>query len=652
MGTKTCACGCGSALPADADPRQKYVDEKHRRRMEARRYRAKKRDKAKPRRYDAKPLTDQSRVYKDADESKDGRGSARRGPKYEAFLQTPWPALLQAGEVSQDEVCTELGESQANISRWMKAYREDQAKAVAQEKWSRDTTVEQALEDFAAFCRRYWPDDQVTEFHMEWADLISEAIDTGGRVMLLAPQRHGKSHLLRKYCTWRIAQDPDIRILWVSQSQDLAEKAVGYVLDILTGHEQLIQEVLGPGQEFRPPTRQNMSWTSSQFTVGCRTKVQASPTMVALGKGGSILSRDADVIICDDLQEHKHIRSPGQRETDNEWFFTDLMSRKLPHTGLAFIGSRQHLQDVQSEVMKKPEQWTIKVYPVHDPACAVAEDDHEAHRECMLWPEQYPHWYMEEQRAQQGEAYFQRNMMNNPKSDATVLVSAKDIDRCKDETRRAGELPKGVTRLVAGIDPADAKPVAAVLWGHEPDWGDRGRRHIIDIMEADAGLRGGRQVVREWKQKYGCDLFVIESNMAQSWLEDAELRDFCAANGVILKPQYTSASTKWSASTGVVAMFGRMRTDPPSITIPWGDRETVKKMERLVKTYLMFDPDYANNKHADDDLPMASWFPQLTMDGWITQFTQSAVVDYRQTPYVPGRTAYIPMSSPYSREVA
>lgn len=628
------AAGCDKPLPKG---KRRYCGSTCQNRMAKRRARAKARAERGGWQHD--PRIQPAEVHKPANgtavtkaNSQDGRGSARRGQRYDQFRAEGWPHMLDSGAMTVTDVAEQFECRESDVSRWMAAYREDQKTERDQEAWERDPTVEECLEDFGAFCRRYWPDDEITGFHMEWADLISEAIDTGGRALLLAAQRHGKSTMLRKYCAWRICRNPDINILWVSQSMDLAKKSVGYVLDILTQNTQLVEEVLGPGREFRPPSRSNMSWTAEEFTVGVRTKVAASPTMVAIGKGGSILSRDADVVIVDDLQEHKHIRSPGMRQKDVEWFFTDLMSRKLPKTGIAVIGSRQHLEDIYSEIMKRGNEWTIKTYPVHDPGCTISEDDHDAHTDCMLWEGQYPYWYMQEQRQQQGEAYFQRNMMQRPKDDATILVSAADLDRCKDATRRVGDIPSGCT-LIAGIDPADAKPVAAVLWGYDGE-----RRHVIDIMEAEPGVRGGRKILRSWRDQYGCNKFVLEKNMASSWWQDTEIREILA-QGISLDPHYSSASNKWHEATGVVAMFSHMRRDPPTITFPWGDRASQQKMERFLKTLLIFDPDYAGHKHADDDLPMAAWFPQPVMDRWGQQFVERAQIDFPQTAY-PWSTAY------------
>lgn len=639
MGIRRCECGCREPLPVGARANQKYVDGKHRKRMEARRRRARQRDQTVPRRPNAKPIEGQGFEYTSKEESKDGRASARRGPGYERFRQTDWPDRISSGDATQAEAKEALGATGADVSRWMAAWYEDLALGKARDEHEPDLSH---TEDLGSFTRRYFPDLLVPDFHLEWEQAIDETVGTGGRLLLLAPQRFGKSELLIRYCLRRIAQDPNISIGWVSKTADLAERMVGYVRANLDHNDKFVEDVLGPGQTFQPPTRSGLSWTNGEFTIGNRTKIRKAPTMKAIGVGGTIVGLDFDLIILDDPQDRVRCMSPSQREKDIEWLWTDFLSRKEEHTGVAFIMSRQHIDDLPGNVIRDhADDWRIMVYRSHDPACPIPEDEVERHTECVLWPKKRPWSWLFPQK-QANEAHFQRNYMNDPKTDTTVLITVKDIDRCKDHERTLGQIPKGVSRLVAGIDPADAKPVAAVLFGFEPasERFPKGRRHVIDIMEAEAGVRGGREVIRQWKQNYKCSLFVVESNMAQSWWQDQGIRDLTSDGMAQVKQVYTSRVNKWNDATGVVAMFSKMRVDPPEITIPWGDKASQQKMERLARTFLLFDPDYASHKHADDDLPMAAWFPQPTMDMWVQPVTAVAQVDYPRTPYVRSLTPY------------
>ena len=94
----------------------------------------------------------------------------------------------------------------------------------------------------------------------------------------------------------------------------LQRTSVGAVLDHLENNEGLIQDY-GDWDGFRPANRSGKSWSSSQFTVATRTVSGIkSPTLVAIGKGGKILSRDADLIIADDIEDHGTTVQPSARK--------------------------------------------------------------------------------------------------------------------------------------------------------------------------------------------------------------------------------------------------------------------------------------------------------------------------------------------------
>jgi hypothetical protein len=613
---KMCACGCGKAFVGH--PNKKYATKKCAQRAKMRRYRSKQ---------TGKPVADPPEAGSPVLKAK-----LRRGPQYDQFVEEGWPEALESN-VSRQEVAEHFGVTEGTVSRWLAAYAVDKA----QEEAAEQIKTHEHLDDLGMFTRRYFPELEVPDFHLEWEREIDETVGTGGKLLLLASQRHGKSEMLIRYCIRRIAEDPNISIGWVGKTQDLAEKMVGYIRQVLEHHPDIIADITG-GKGFRPDQRSGLPWTNGEFTVTTRTKLRKSPTMVALGVGGTILGRDFDLIILDDPQDRARCMSPSQREKDKEWLFTDFLSRKEPHTGVAFIMSRQHVEDLPGNIIRDQDDWRVLVYRAHDPGCTKDEEDE--HLDCVLWPTLRPYeWLMEQKRA--NEAHFERNYQNNPRTDSTTLISKKDIDRCKDHSRTVGMIPKTVTKLVAGIDPADAKPVAAVLWGFEPASQEypKGRRHVIDIYEAEAGIRGAREIIRNWIDAYHVPLFVVEKNMAQSWWQDTELKEIVASRAQI-KPVYTSRINKWSDATGIVAMFSKMRGENPEITIPWGDRDTQQKMDRLVRTCLLYDPDYTNHKHADDDLPMAAWFPQTTMDQWVHPMVVNVELNYPQTGYVEYGTAY------------
>ena len=158
----------------------------------------------------------------------------------------------------------------------------------------------------------------------------------------------------------------NIRILWVGGNEEIAKNAVSSVLDQLESNELLIEEICGPGPKFKPTSRTGKSWSQNGFTVGTRTVTGIkSPTMVGIGRGGKILSRDCD-IIADDMKTIVHLQ-PASRENTRNWWTTTLSSRKEEHTAMVVIGSRQHYDDLYSHLLDN-ESWLTIVEEAHDTA--------------------------------------------------------------------------------------------------------------------------------------------------------------------------------------------------------------------------------------------------------------------------------------------
>lgn len=267
------------------------------------------------------------------------------------------------------------------------------------------------------------------------------------------------------------------------------------------------------------------------------------------------------------------------------------------------------------------DDWRVVTYRAHDPACSKPESKVDLHTDCVLWPE-YRSWKWLYGQKKADEAHFERNYMNNPKTDATTYITADDIDKLRDHTRRVGDVPSGC-RLVVGIDPAEAKPVAATLWGF-----DGIHRHLIDAWEASASVVGMREILSTWPAKYGVREFAFEKNMGTAWLLDTEVKHLIQSQRLHIAQHYTSRSNKQSLAIGPISLFQRMRTEPPEVTIPAGRGDGLERIDRVVRSWLNFDPDWASHKHADDDLTMSSWFANYLIDSWEKPQPRTMQVDY------------------------
>jgi len=283
--------------------------------------------------------------------------SIRRGQYYRAFVSEGIADEVATGDMTVAHAASLLGCTPATVSRMLGAFKVDSRNEIAAEDWELSEDAKSALENFSDFRQRYFRTElgevyDTADFHTEWINNIIDSIENGKELLILSPPRHGKTELLIHFAVYQICKNPNVRIMWVGGNEDIAKNALSAVLDVLDTNEELREAYCMPGTSFKPDNRSGKNWSQNQFTVGTRTVAGIkSPTMVAVGKGGKILSRDCDIIIADDIEDHQTTQQPGARESTRQWWTTTLSSRKEEHTAIVVIGSRQHPDDLYNHLL-------------------------------------------------------------------------------------------------------------------------------------------------------------------------------------------------------------------------------------------------------------------------------------------------------------
>ena len=310
------AAGCHKVLPPKA---RKFCSERCRNRINTQKKRAKKKGVEWTQEEDVLNIPSQKNVQ------------TRRGKVYDDLKESGLGNEILIKKMTLSDVAKVLDVSVASVSMAYNAFLEDLENEKLQESWS-PVESEQTIEHFKEFRNRYFQTEQgvpydTPEFHTRWIEAILSSIDNGEQQMILSPPRHGKTDLLIHFVVWLITQNPNVRILWVGGNEDIAKNSVSSVMDQLDNNELLIEEICGPGPKFKPQNRSGKAWSSTEFTVGTRTVTGIkSPTMVGIGRGGKILSRDCDIIIADDIEDHSSTMQPASRDNTRNWWTTTLSS--------------------------------------------------------------------------------------------------------------------------------------------------------------------------------------------------------------------------------------------------------------------------------------------------------------------------------------
>ena len=575
--------------------------------------------------------------------------SIRRGKYYNEF-RTLYAETLATGEITTQEVAADLDCTSATVSRMLAAYKIDKGTEIKGENWSQGEEVLELLANFSSFRNKYFATEtgekyETADFHLNWIENIEDSIENGKELLILSPPRHGKTELLIHFAVFQIMKNPNIRIMWVGGNEDIAKNAVASVLDQLDENDRLKEDFCPPGKSFKPDNRSGKNWSQNQFTVGTRTVPGIkSPTMVAVGKGGKILSRDCDLIIADDIEDHQTTMQPGARENTRQWWTTTLSSRKEEHTAVVVIGSRQHSDDLYHHLLSNESFMTI-VETAHNITCNLPDHVEEEHQECMLWPGKRTYkWLMSRMQAAEttgGRQIYEMVYYNQAYVEGTQIFTMDMIDQCMRPDLSIGQIP-GSLHLVAGLDPASSGYQAAVLWGINAM---KGELFLIDIENRQGGgVKHALQIMSDWYQKYDLQHWIIEENGFQTAIrQDEKIKDFVLRGGITMQGHVTGKN-KHDPMYGVGSMAGLFEAQ--KIFLPTGNSESLAKVNSYRQQLLYFDgkPVSTRNKEKTD-LVMAAWFPmkvfrrmnkeQLATMGldYNASYTDFDRTDYNEAPW-------------------
>ena len=575
--------------------------------------------------------------------------SIRRGKYYDEFRER-WAESLATGEVTTMDVASQLECTSATVSRMLAAYKIDRTTEIKAEGWEVSDESISDLENFSSFRNKYFATEtgekyETADFHENWIHNINDAISNGKELLILSPPRHGKTELLIHFAVYQIMKNPNIRIMWVGGNEDIAKNAVSSVLDHLDENERLREDFCPPGKSFKPDNRSGKNWSQNQFTVGTRTVPGIkSPTMVAVGKGGKILSRDCDLIIADDIEDHQTTMQPGARENTRQWWTTTLSSRKEEHTAVVVIGSRQHSDDLYHHLLSN-DSFTTIIETAHSIDCSIPDHFSDEHIDCMLWPSKRTHkWLMSRMQAAEttgGRKIYEMVYYNQAYVEGTQIFTMNMIDQCMRPDFVLGQVP-GNLHLVAGLDPASSGYQAAVLWGINSY---RGELYLIDLENRQGGgVKHALQIMSDWYQKYDLQHWIIEENGFQTAIrQDDKIKDFVLRSGITMQGHVTGKN-KHDPMYGVGSMAGLFENQ--KIFLPTGNSESLAKVNAYRQQLLYFDgkPVSTRNKEKTD-LVMAAWFPmkvfrrmnkeQLATMGldYNASFTDFDRTDYNEAPW-------------------
>ena len=198
----------------------------------------------------------------------------------------------------------------------------------------------------------------------------------------------------------------------------------------------------------------------------------------AVGVGGSIAGRGADLFMIDDPHSEQDIKTGTRTPFDSAyaWFQTGPMQRLMPDGAIVIVMTRWSNIDLTGRVIdhqtKNPEsdQWEV----IELPAILNERTD----KEKSLWPEQWPLEQLQMKRAGMDPRYWQAQYMQNPTSEVAAVVK-RDMWRIWEKKD-----PPPCEYIVQSWDTAHEQKTssdysACTTWGVWFNDEDDGNPHII-----------------------------------------------------------------------------------------------------------------------------------------------------------------------------
>jgi predicted phage terminase large subunit-like protein len=233
--------------------------------------------------------------------------------------------------------------------------------------------------------------------HLEYIieRLRAVAVGESSRLLVFAPPRHGKSELLKHYAAWFLGRFPDRSVIIASYNDDLAADFGRAVRAILNAH----------GKELFGIEIAQDSSAANRFQIA-----NHDGGLYAVGVGGSMTGRGADLLIVDDVvkSDVEALSETTQRRHWN-WWRSTAMTRLEPGASIVGIGTRWSVDDLLGRLADSGSFDVVRLP-------ALAEDDDPLGREPgeALWPDRYPVETLARIRAEQGGFWWAAMYQGTP----------------------------------------------------------------------------------------------------------------------------------------------------------------------------------------------------------------------------------------------
>lgn len=222
---------------------------------------------------------------------------------------------------------------------------------------------ETALSDLYFFARLVNPGYLYGDIHksifkwMEEYTLYGQGEGYSTNKLIMLPRAHLKSHMVATWAAWVITKHPEVTILYVSATAELAETQLYAIQNILggTAYQRYFPEYINPQEGKRE------KWSQRKFTIDHIKRKEEGirdATVSTAGLTTNTTGWHADIVIADDLVVPENAYTEDGRESVSKKSSQFTSIRNAGGFTMA-CGTRYHPSDVY-------HTWKNQEYDVYD----------------------------------------------------------------------------------------------------------------------------------------------------------------------------------------------------------------------------------------------------------------------------------------------
>ena len=460
-------------------------------------------------------------------------------------------------------------------------------------------------------------------------------------IMMLAPRFHAKSQAFTiNYPLWEIYRNPNVRIMIVSANEEIAVSFNRAIMNQLENNHKLIDEHGYLVPEFQDKKK----WGEKAILVK-RDSMEKDPTVVAVGVGGKIISRRADIIIIDDLIDMDTARTKNSRRKTKDWFENVLYPVLESDGRLIIVGTAWYKGDFYDDMWTESEfdiRLKLKAlmyskayertdgkevefipYKLHEWPMALAAQDVFSDeiikhyrlwsklKGGVLWEEKWSYQKLMEKKRKSNMSMgaFMRQYLNEPTTEEEKLFKDKMLKRALERGTAKALMPQwsnarsahtGYGHLITaiGVDLAISKKTGAdksaiAVWGMN----ERRDRVLLYLDYGQWSPDEIKQKVIDAYYNYNPVKIRVENVAFQELLRQQLAED------VPVEGFRTTAQSKFSEETGISHIAMLLEQERVIIPSSRSNNDYYDRVRQLLYEMSV----YSYDQHAGDVL-MASWF--------------------------------------------